>query len=196
MMLDDRAVPILHVSQIASILGLPKPDTEINAQVAWDTVTILTSWLEQYDQLSWELLKKPTPSRDRTLRHLTVNTFHPFELLPGAWTEGRFLWDARKDPEREAAMPSKEELRAWAQAVLLAWQSFVMNHEEIFEREDRSVESMRGTVDYSVVLTSQRWHCAFHHRQMVHFLASEGYDMSVVLDVELFSDIELAPDVY
>lgn len=186
----------MHVSQVAALLGLPKPDTSINAQVAWDTVAILSSWLEHFDRTTWELLNKPTPSRERTLRHLTVNTFHPFELVPGAWTDGEFMWDARQDPEREAAMPSMEDLRAWAQSVLFAWQAFVMDHESSFEKEDPKVETMRGMVYYSVVLTAQRWHCAFHHRQLVDFLATEGLDMANALNVELFSDIELAPNIY
>ncbi len=196
LILGDQVVPIMHVSQVAALLGLPKPDTSINAQVAWDTVAILSSWLEHFDRTTWDILNKPTPSRERTLRHLTVNTFHPFELLPGAWTDGKFLWDARQDVEREATMPTMEELRAWAQSVLVTWQNFVMENETAFENENREVDTIRGTVQHSVVLTAQRWHCAFHHRQLVDFLRTHGLDMTNALDVELFSDIELAPNIY
>ena len=33
----------------------------------------------------------------RSLRNLTVNVFHPFELLPTAFDEGRFDWDPDLD---------------------------------------------------------------------------------------------------
>jgi hypothetical protein len=186
----------MHVSQVAALLGLPKPDTTINAQVAWDIVAVLASWLEHFDRTTWEILNRPTPSRERTLRHLTVNMFHPIELLPGAWTDGKFMWDARQDPEREAAMPSMEQLRSWAQSVHDTWLGFVMDNEAAFEAEDREVDTLRGTVDYSVVLTAQRWHCAFHHRQLVDFLGKQGFDMSNALNVELLGDIKLAPNIY
>lgn len=196
LVLDEQAVPILHISQVAKLLDLPGPDTAVNARLAWDTVTVLTSWMEQFERMSWELLNQPTPSRDRSIRNLTVNVFHPFELLPEAWSEGRFHWEPDDDHLREATLASRSQLRDWANGVLVHWQGFLLDHQDRLEHEDHEVETPRGAVPYSVVLTSQRYHAAAHHRQLVHFLRSEGFDMDGVLDVERLPDIDLAPNVF
>jgi hypothetical protein len=194
--LDDRAIPILHISQVAKLLDLPLPDTAVNARLAWDTVTVLTSWLDHAERMDWELLNAPTPSRQRSIRNLTVNVFHPFELLPAAWTGRVFAWNPDRDDEREAALPSKSELLGWAHGVLGSWQAFLLEHEDRLEHDDHEVETPRGNAAYSVVLTSQRYHAAAHHRQLIHFLASEGHDVGAALDVEKLPDIGLAANVF
>lgn len=194
---DGRAMPILHISQIASLLDLPLDEVPAVPRLAFDTVNILSSWCDLIDTMDFELLMKPTRSRERSMRNLTVNTFHPFELLPEAWREGRFDWDPTTDGEREAVLLDAPAIRDYARQHLIDWQMFLLDVEQELETaEDRDVWSPRGTVPFSTVLTSQRWHAAFHHRQLVHFLREEGHPIVDGFDVEVIHDIDLPDDVY
>jgi hypothetical protein len=77
------------------------------------------------------------------------------------------------------------------------WQMFLLDVEQELETaEDREVWSPRGSVPFSTVLTSQRWHAAFHHRQLVHFLREEQHPIVDGFDVEVIHDIDLPQDVY
>ena len=140
---------------------------------------------------------KPTRSRQRSIRNLTVNTFHPFELLPDAWRDGRFDWNPDEDAEREAGLLDAASIRDYARRRLMDWQMFLLDVEQELETaEDREVWSPRGSVPFSTVLTSQRWHAAFHHRQLVHFLREEQHPIVDGFDVEVIHDIDLPQDVY
>ena len=106
--------PILHVSQVASILGLPAPAELEAVRLGWEIAGILDGWIRELRGLAWAQLTAPTQSRGRSLRNLTVNVFHPVDLLPEAWTSGGFDWDPDEDPVREAALVSTDELIAYA----------------------------------------------------------------------------------
>ena len=112
LVLDGRVLPILHVSQLASALGLPAPGPPASALMAWETVGRLQEWLERLRSLDPGSLTRPTHARGRTLVNLTVNVFHPFELLHVAWESGRFDWDPTLDDERERAIGSAEAVVA------------------------------------------------------------------------------------
>jgi hypothetical protein len=146
--------------------------------------------------MDWELLTKPTPSRGRSIKNLTVNTFHPFELLPAAWREIDFPWYPEEDAAREDPLGDAAAVRSYARERLMAWQMFLLDVEEELEGPDRPVTSPRGDATFSVMLTAQRWHCAFHHRQLVHFLQEEGVDLEGVLNVEVIHDLELPDNVF
>ena len=73
---DGRAMPILHISQIASLLDLPLDEVPAVPRLAFDTVNILSSWCDLIDTMDFELLMKPTRSRERSMRNLTVNSMH------------------------------------------------------------------------------------------------------------------------
>ncbi len=197
-MVDERVYPILHISQIASVLDIPSSELENeNLRLAWDTVSILENWLEEVlPSASWDQIVKPTPSRGRTVRNLTVNAFHPFELLPVAWHEGRFDWYPEEDAQREEPITDFAGLNDYARKIFNKWQMFVMETEDEFEAHDPFVTSSRGDAPFSIVLRSQRWHVAFHHRQIVDFLTREGVDMKVALNVEGFTDLDLPPEIY
>lgn len=195
--IDGRAMPILHISQIASLLDLPMDEIPAMPRLSFDTVNILSSWCDLIDTMDFELLMKPTRSRQRSIRNLTVNTFHPFELLPDAWREGRFDWNPDEDAEREAVLLDAASIRDYARRRLMDWQMFLLDVEQELETaEDREVWSPRGSVPFSTVLTSQRWHAAFHHRQLVHFLREEQHPIVDGFDVEVIHDIDLPQDVY
>jgi len=67
------------------------------ATLAHDCAGILDAWFSHLDGLPLALLRAPTPSRGRSLRNLTVNVYHPFELLPDVPGSARFDWDPDGD---------------------------------------------------------------------------------------------------
>lgn len=198
LVVDERVYPILHPSQIASVLEIPSSELENdNIRLAWDTVSILESWLEVLlPSASWDQIVKPTRSRGRTVRNLTVNAFHPFELLPIAWRDCRFDWYPEEDAQREREITDFAELNDSARKIFNKWQMFLMEAEDEFEARDPLVTSSRGDAPFSIVLRSQRWHVAFHYRQIVDFLTTEGVDTKGALDVEGFTDLGLPPEIY
>jgi len=163
-------VPILHVSQIAAELGLPAPPGLERARLAWDIAAILDAWVERLRGIDWELLMRPTPSRGRSLRNLTVNVFHPIELLPEAWEHGRFDWYPDEDPAREGELRSPDEVVRYAERIGVGWSSFLLELGDEIERRDPAVASPRGDVTYAELLASQRRHADFHLREVEEFL--------------------------
>ena len=113
-----------------------------------------------------ETLLEPTPSRGRSLRNLTVNVFHPFELLPAAWATGVFPWDPDQDGPREQALTTPEHLVGYATGICSSWRVFVDCHGAGLFRSDPAIVSPRGDIAFSVLLDAQRWHAAFHLRQL------------------------------
>ena len=172
LVVDGAARPILHVSQLAAALGLPVPPSSAPSRVAWETLPILRGWLDRLRPLDEELLSVPTESRGRSLRNLTVNVFHPFELLPAAWESGQFPWEPERDDEREEALRRPSDVVAYAERVLGDWTAFVLEQGDELGRRDPVVSSPRGDVRFSSLLDSQLAHVAFHHDQLVAFLRS------------------------
>ncbi len=198
LMVEGRMFPVLHPSQIASLLDLPRPeDGNDSVRLAWDGVTILQSWIELLPSISWEQVSKPTPSRGRSVRNLTVNVFRPYELLPLAWRTRRFDWrTGEEDAKVERRLPAIESLESYARKILQGWEAFLMEVGDDLTADDPLIESNRGSAPYSVVLRSQRWHAAFHHRQIVDFLRSERLDLEGALDVEGIEDLDLPAQLY
>ena len=160
------------MSQLAAALGLPVPQTQEPTRLAWETLPVLRSWLDRLRGLDWETLTKPTPSRGRSLRELTVNVFHPFELLPAAWRSGSFPWEPERDAEREALLDSAPEVVAYAGRIFADWTDFVLEHGEELGLRDPIVVSPRGEVRFSALLEAQLGHALFHHEQLVDFLST------------------------
>jgi hypothetical protein len=171
LVLEGRVLPILHVSQLARALGLPAPGPPPSALMAWETVGRLQEWLARLRPLDRATLTRPTQARGRNLVNLTINVFHPFELLPAAWESGRFDWDPTRDDERERALGSPEEVVAYAEGIQRAWGDFVARREAELESRDPVVASLRGELTYSELLESQSWHVEFHQRQLEAFLS-------------------------
>jgi hypothetical protein len=181
---DGAATPILDPSQIAEALGLPPPDTGAAHEAARGAATILSAWVGHIERVEWPLLTRPTPSRGRSLTNLTVNAFHPFELLPDSWRTGRFDWEPGRDGEREARLKTHAALTAFARGVERTWRSFVAENGEELARRDTVVRTFWGELSYSTLLASQRWHAAFHYRQVVDFLRGEGVALPDALTLE------------
>jgi hypothetical protein len=168
------ATPILHVSQLAAALGLPIAPAQASTRLAWETLPLLRSWLERLRGLDEALLAQPTGSRGRSLLELTVNVFHPFELLPGAWRGLGFPWEPERDGERERALGGPAGVLAYAGRALAEWTSFVLERGDELGGRDPVVSSPRGEVAYSALLDSQLGHVAFHHAQLADFLREAG----------------------
>jgi len=190
------ASPILHVSQLALILGLEAPQQLEPARLAWDTAMVLDGWLRLIGPLDFETLLLPTPSRERSLRNLTVNVFHPFELLPVAFDEGRFDWDPALDDAREASLRDASAVFEYAVARSVAWRHWLLEREAALLVRDPEVDSLRGRITYRNLLASQRWHAAFHYRQVVAFLAGRGLDVSGAISLEGIRDLDLPPETF
>jgi hypothetical protein len=187
LVVDGQALPVLHVSQIAEALGLPSPPGDPGRD-APDAAAILEAWIGELRNASWEALLTPTPARGRSLRELTVNVFHPFELLPAAWSTGEFDWRPEEDWRREDALPSLDDLLDFATAAAAGWSAF-LSAEDVAAR-DTAVVTSRGLVSFSALVSFQRWHAAYHYRQLVDVLGVDG------LELATFEGLTLPRDVF
>lgn len=133
---------------------------------------MLRSWLDHLRSLDLERLTAPTQSRGRSLRNLTVNVFHPIELLPAAWSTLGFPWEPERDGEREEGLATAAEVVGYAERRLADWTDFVLEHADALGERDPLVSSPRGELRFSALLDSQLEHVSFHHAQLVEFLST------------------------
>ena len=190
------ASPILHVAQLATMLGLEAPSHLAVTRLAWDGAAVLDGWLKLIRPLDQETLTAPTPSRGRSLRNLTVNVFHPFELLPTAFKTGRFDWDPTLDEVREAALQDAAAVVAYASDRQLAWQDWLRENESDLLARDPDITSPRGHVTYANLLDSQRWHAAFHYRQLLAFLDGRGHDLTDAHSLASLDGLTLPAEIF
>jgi len=190
------ASPILHVSQLATMLGLEAPAQLEVTRLAWDAAAVLDAWLKLIRPLDQETLTAPTPARGRSLRNLTVNVFHPFELLPTAFETGRFDWDPTLDEDREAALQNAAAVVAYASDRQLAWQDWLREREGDLLARDPDITSPRGRVTYANLLDSQRWHAAFHYRQLLAFLDGRGHDLAGARSLTSLHGLTLPAEIF
>lgn len=199
LVVDGQPFQLLHASQIAAILGLPMPDSDLSTiKVSYDIVTIMESWIGMLERMDFDLMKSPTRSRNRPVTFMTVNSFHPISLIPGAWEEGVFEWHTREsDARREAVLTDRDKVLSFARECLLAFQVFLLNFEDAIEKQDDPlVRTTKGEVPFSVLVQSQRSHIAVHHRQMIDFLKSHDMSVDNLLDVDAIADMTLPVDLY
>ncbi len=166
LVVDGVSTPILHVAQLARLLDLPVSAGEQSIALAWQLAAALETWIDWIRPLDLATLTAPTESRGRSIRNLTVNTFHPVELLPGAWATGEFAWDPDRDETREAGLPTPEAVVAYAERIAGAWSVFVLETSPDLAERDPKISSPRGHVAYSELLDSQVFHAAFHLGQI------------------------------
>jgi hypothetical protein len=196
LIVGDRLTPVMHRTQIATALGLPGPPTEESQRLAWDIVPVLDAWIAHLAHVEWDMLLRPTPSRGRTLRNLTVNVFDPVSLLPDAFLSGRFEWYPEQDHRREEDLRSTGDVVEFARDAADGWVAFLGDHGEELDQRNPPVASSRGDVDFAALLEYQRWHAAFHYRQMVEFLRADGIVLPGAFKVESLTDLELPESVF
>jgi hypothetical protein len=178
------------------MLGLDAPPQLEVARLAWDAAAVLDAWLRLIRPVDFETLLVPTPSRDRSVRNLTVNVFHPFQLLPAAFDEGRFEWDPDLDEPREASLRDAAAVVAYATDRHVAWREWLLEREPELLVRDPIVESPRGELTYRNLLASQRWHAAFHYRQVLAFLEDRGQFVSDPLSLDSLHDLDLPREAF
>jgi hypothetical protein len=196
---DGVVSGIMHPSQVASLLGLEGAGAAVDGpRLAWDLSAILDAWVDHLRLLDWETICAPTPSRERSLRNLTCNTFHPITLLPGALETGLFPWSTDEDGEREAALRSAAEIVGYAEAVAQDWQGWLLGADDVLAgAAGRPVTHvLRGDLDGATLLAAQRWHAAFHYRQLKVFLASRGSELPGSYRIEALADLNLPEEVF
>ena len=192
----------MHPSQIASLLGLAGGSGSAGAaadglRLAWDLSTILDAWVDHLRLLDWETICAPTPSRGRTLRNLTCNTFHPITLIPGAVEQGTFPWNPDDDDLREAVLDGAPAVVAYAATVAADFQGWLLGADELLAGAgSRPVSTLRGDLDVTTLLVAQRWHAAFHYRQLKVFLASRGSELPGSFRIEALADLDLPEEVF
>jgi hypothetical protein len=189
----------MHPSQIASLLGLGGAGGADGdgLRLAWDLSAILDAWVDQLRLLDRETIRAPTPSRGRSLRNLTCNTFHPITLIPGAVERGEFLWNPDDDDLREAALDGAAAVVAYAATIAADFQGWLLGAEELLAGAGPGpVRTLRGDLDVTTLLVAQRWHAAFHYRQLKVFLASTGSELPGSFRIEALADLELPEEVF
>ena len=194
-MIDGIAVPILHRTQIASLLGLPSQEEGAAGSLAWDCATLLQAWIAQLGGLPLGLLIAPTRSRGRSVRNLTVNTFHPFDLLPGACASGTFAWDPDLDDEREAPLGDTNAVTAYAAERHDRWVAFLGDHSDTLDPR-RPVETARGALTLGALLSAQRWHVAYHYRQLIDFLSESDVVVADPFRLDRLDGLDLPAELY
>lgn len=197
-LIDGSAYAIQHPSQIASILGLEVEGLATTSAMAWDIAEVTSRWVEVIRDAPFERLVEPTQSRGRSIRNLTVNTFRPIGYIERAWREHRFDWyTGEADLQQEAFLLDTGQLVAFAQDVLMAYHRFLLDAGDDLDAADPELLSNRGDMTFSLLVTTQRFHCAFHYRQVLDHLTQAGVTQhGDPLPEGLEADIGLPADVY
>lgn len=191
------STPILHVSQLAALLGLPAPPSLESTRLGYDILLVVESWAANLRALPWELLVAPTPSRGRSVRNLTMNAVYPISLLPPAWETGELPWGIRDiDEDLASAYSDSAALADFADETYATWSMFMLEEEETLARADPIVETPRGKLPYSQLLSSQRWHISFHHRQITEYLLGAGVEPPHRFRVEQLPGLALPATVF
>lgn len=126
---------------------------------------------------------------------MTVNVFHPYELLPSAWHSRQFGWRPEDDEVREAALGDAEALARFTERAATGWDGFLAATGEELGIRDPLVSSPRGDLPYSALLAFQRWHTAFHYRQLLDVADSQGVLLDG-LDLTGLEDLSLPAGIY
>jgi hypothetical protein len=202
-LIEGVAISILYPGQLAPILNLPEPGGLDVTRLAWDLVAIGDAWIKAVRGLDLGMLSRvmplstPDPARHLTVRDLVVNVFHPIALLPGAWDTGHLPWfPEERDEEISATLHDAAAVLGYARSGSVAWTSFVLDRQdgELADRDPR-VSSPRGTVSFTQLVASQRWHAAFHYRQLADVLTSWGAWVSGGFDLATIPDLVLPREI-
>jgi glutaredoxin len=194
--LDGSTTAIYHVSQVAALLGMTPPQGAEAARLAWDLAAVLEAWSDQLEAIGWELMTAATPSRGRTLANLTVNVHEPIHQLTVAWESGVFTWDTDLDEERASAFTDAGELRAYALSRAAGWITFLSDLGDGIADRDPAIRAGDETVRFSSLLDSQRFHAAFHYRQLRTFLAQRQSAPADQFDLDRLVDLRLPEAVF
>lgn len=190
------ALTISTMAELAEAVGVDLPPSLPLLHELEDTVGLVTAWDAVARGLSAEILWAPTPSRSRTTAELVVNVLNPFDLMPAGWETGELPWHPEDDEKRSKEL-GRDELVAWAGSVAARWAGFVLSSGELLAQPVRELDSPRGILEWGPLVSSQRWHAAFHYRQVTVFLELEGLPLPPgVPALETLVDVALPEDIF
>ncbi len=174
LVVDGRTTAIYHVSQVASLLGMTTAASAESVRLAWDLAAVLEAWSDQLATIDFQTMIAPTPSRGRTIRNLTVNVHEPIHELTIAWEQGTFTWDTDRDEARAADLEDEQAVRSYAEAKTAEWIVFLTDLGDEVGRRDPDVSAGAEQLSFGALLDAQRFHAAFHYRQITTFLAQRS----------------------
>ena len=198
-MVDDRAVGIIHVSQLASLIGIGGATAVDERRQAWDLAAMLRIWVRIVGLLDWPTMLAATPSRGRSVRELVVNVFEMIRPLQDAWAGDDFVIDVPSERPVAESLDAPG-LTRYMEGIASQWEAFVVAH-EIDERPSavpvwRTIESGErrplGELPFGGILSFVANHTAGHLRQTTVFLDRRGIghapDRLEQFDVQLAAD--------
>jgi hypothetical protein len=205
--IGDRIVGgLMHVSQVASLLGLDDPSGVDARRHAWDIATIQQVWLDVLAAVDWKTMTSPTPTRNRTVRDLVVNVFEVFSLLEDAWQSGEFVVSPEGQERQVESLTERDDAIRYAEERAARWSAFLLEHfvddvqhpgpdvdvwEDLGERRRK-----RATLPFAALLAFARNHTALHLRQVSVFLDRAGIEHPSDAVLDQLSGLQLPADVY
>jgi glutaredoxin len=202
--IDGRAVHLLHVSQLHSLLGIGADALDAR-RLAWDLVSLERLWRELVAALDWSVVIVPTPARNRTIRDLVANVFDFLPHVRAARERGAWAMEG-EPPELAQSFTDIAALVAYIDEHIAATERFAFEHYSDDERDPADpVVSVSQPVAggahtetelrYATVLAWTCNHTAGHLRQVTAFLDDRGIaHPPVVLDA--FDHLLLADDPF
>ena len=76
------------------------------------------------------------------------------------------------------------------------WQRWLLERDADLAGRDPDVDSPRGRLSYASLLASQRWHAAYHYRQLVAVLRSRGDAVNGAFSLASLADLDLPEEVF
>lgn len=195
--LDGEVHTFQHPGQIAELLGIEVEGVRSAGALAWSLLDVLQRYLDLVRDLDFEQMRLPTESRARDIRNLVVNVFRPIAYLAQSWEDGEFNWfTGEADTQQETFLRNAKDVLAFAEEILIAFNSFVLDAEAALDAEERRVDGNRGDMTYATLLTTQRFHVAFHYRQIVDCLSKADVAEKPSLPDALLREIALPEQLY
>jgi hypothetical protein len=191
-----RTTAIYHVSQVAALLGLAPSQSGEALRLAWELTAVLEAWSDQLAAVGWALITSATPSRGRTVRNLTVNVHEPAHEMAVAWESGVFTWDTDEDERLAGELADADQVRAYARSRTAGWIAFLIGLDGELGRRDPQVRAGEETLAFSALLDAQRFHAAFHYRQLRTFLVEQGAAPGASLDLGGLEGLRLPEAVF
>lgn len=194
---DGDVVSFQHPSQLASLLQLDIGDAQPATAVAFSLLDVLERWVMVLDGVPFEALLEPTLSRGRNIRNLTVNVYRPIRMLPQTYADGLFNWFTNEaDLQQESFLRDTSQVIAFAQEIYGEFANFLLEHGEELAERDPALTGNRGDMRFSELLVTQRFHAAFHSRQIVDFFNTGGYGPKPPLPEMIVQEIGLPQNLY
>jgi hypothetical protein len=107
-----------------------------------------------------------------------------------------FTWDTDQDERLAGELEDAEHVRAYAESRTAGWIAFLIGLGDELGQRDPLVRAGEETLAFSALLDSQRFHAAFHYRQLRAFLLGRGVAPERSLDLGLLEGLRLPDAVF